>query len=961
MLWWLLVPLAIIIIVTCCILLARHRSSTEEYQVLEEEPVSASLSKSLVITSEQFESLQPSQVALLCAHVIEADPRLPRARRCFAVVSFGTQVFRTQVSAKSKFPLWSEKARVQITRPEQMRWPIRIAVYQKRRTRSNQLLGAVQVPLESLLKRAATRASGTDAFSRDAFVLDAWLQLRDAAVRSSDTSGADMKHQRSMSLGTVMRMVRSDGAVVYAPDSSSDDDVEQVFLGAGGRHAAMLPKVRVQLVLMRFNAGPVEDWLWRSLLSLHADEQKRVSRESLVLFAQQCLAPADAQRVLATVQDEVQVDELAEALFVTRPATRVCPCCLLPLSGQAREDKAHLLACAYDASTQHEWALSGLLAEHFATRRWANREGTEDYVRSRPQFIVVVDRATGRLVSERIPGYLRLVLRMMYQSRVGISLPRVLKRLTYKYGARYDSAASRRDIANFVRYHKISLNEISAASVDHFASFNDFFYRRLRKGARPIDGPPPGLGFRLAPAAVVTDRQAYAQQVSQEFWPPQPRGRIAHGSISATGNEQWEYHGVSEEDLVDPNGTVTAVSDHDDDGDDCIDLTGTSGTCGTEWYWRGLVPRHLAGTYLARAPAGQDDSDGRWRRTVSLAQRILVSPADCRLTVFDSISDARRLWIKGRRFSLSSMLGDSALVADWASEEASLVLCRLAPQDYHRFHCPLDAVQVGHTRDVSGRDPRFHSVNPLAVRSHRADVLSENKRVVTPMRVVGRSERHDFLYIAVGACCVGSVALTSLPGEVLQRGDEHGFFAFGGSTIVLVFRKGVVRFDADLVRNSQRHLETYVRMGQRIGVLDLPDGTGWDEADQDESARAVPVSPVSSQLPLGSDAFSVPRSLRDVVPEEDDDERLQSLLPEGQFALDADSDQEDPEDSVALSLTQFGSGSTAINGSSRAAHFDHSIARTNNCTDAADDLSVGSTPDHVAVDIDVDTTDRPLI
>jgi phosphatidylserine decarboxylase len=47
--------------------------------------------------------------------------------------------------------------------------------------------------------------------------------------------------------------------------------------------------------------------------------------------------------------------------------------------------------------------------------------------------------------------------------------------------------------------------------------------------------------------------------------------------------------------------------------------------------------------------------------------------------------------------------------------------------------------------------------------------------------------------------------------------DEHGYFAFGGSTIILLFPVDRIKFDEDLLNNSEDKLETLVRVGDRIG------------------------------------------------------------------------------------------------------------------------------------------------
>jgi phosphatidylserine decarboxylase len=192
---------------------------------------------------------------------------------------------------------------------------------------------------------------------------------------------------------------------------------------------------------------------------------------------------------------------------------------------------------------------------------------------------------------------------------------------------------------------------------------------------------------------------------------------------------------------------------------------------------------------------------------------VLVSPCDCRLNVFPTADEARRLWIKGRRFSISQLVNRSP--NDTSHDSYAIVLCRLAPQDYHRFHCPLDDVTLVEEVRVPGQ---YFTVNPMAVRQH-IDVLTENVRVVYVLR---HSKRSVNVYmVAVGAMMVGSVVSTCTTGSLLRKGQEMGYFAFGGSTIVLCLPSslGDVAFSGDLLRNSQEQLETYVHMGDGIGVI----------------------------------------------------------------------------------------------------------------------------------------------
>lgn len=94
------------------------------------------------------------------------------------------------------------------------------------------------------------------------------------------------------------------------------------------------------------------------------------------------------------------------------------------------------------------------------------------------------------------------------------------------------------------------------------------------------------------------------------------------------------------------------------------------------------------------------------------------------------------------------------------------------------------------------------------------DVYTENKRVVCPI------ESPEFglvTFVAIGATMVGSICFTTEPGQTLNKGDEHGYFAFGGSTVLLFFPPGSIQFDDDLLENSSKPLETLVKVGTSIG------------------------------------------------------------------------------------------------------------------------------------------------
>ncbi|KAH7296278.1 hypothetical protein KP509_26G017000 [Ceratopteris richardii] len=186
-----------------------------------------------------------------------------------------------------------------------------------------------------------------------------------------------------------------------------------------------------------------------------------------------------------------------------------------------------------------------------------------------------------------------------------------------------------------------------------------------------------------------------------------------------------------------------------------------------------------------------------------------VCAADCRLTVYKSADEAKRFWIKGRKFSVKGLLGDEALADQF--EGGSLAIFRLAPQDYHRFHIPVSGI-IGENIMIPGH---LYTVNPIAVNSKYCNVFTDNKRVVN---VITSKEFGKVAFVAIGATMVGSINFTKSEGAKVKKGEEFGYFAFGGSTVICVFQKGAIDFDEDLIANSERSLETLVFMGMSLGV-----------------------------------------------------------------------------------------------------------------------------------------------
>jgi len=208
---------------------------------------------------------------------------------------------------------------------------------------------------------------------------------------------------------------------------------------------------------------------------------------------------------------------------------------------------------------------------------------------------------------------------------------------------------------------------------------------------------------------------------------------------------------------------------------------------------------------------------------------VITSPADSRMTVFQSVDLAKKFWIKGREFTIPHLLDDKHL-GDSLGANPSIAIFRLAPQDYHRFHSPFKA-RLGKQTHIAGT---YYTVNPQAI-NENLNVFTANRRDVQVLSASISADANaapvDFVFVAVGAMLVGSIGWSKKGGDEVLKGEDLGYFQYGGSTTILVAPEGAIEWDADLLKNSENGTETLVRVGERIGRT-----TGSAPADVDTAA-----------------------------------------------------------------------------------------------------------------------------
>ncbi|MGI6226392.1 MAG: phosphatidylserine decarboxylase [Peptococcales bacterium] len=196
-------------------------------------------------------------------------------------------------------------------------------------------------------------------------------------------------------------------------------------------------------------------------------------------------------------------------------------------------------------------------------------------------------------------------------------------------------------------------------------------------------------------------------------------------------------------------------------------------------------------------------------RPVDTNPNRLISPADGRLLAFINIDPKKVVQVKGSTYALAELIGDEKLAREYTGGVCFII--RLCPVDYHRFHFPAQGISEA-SQVIKGN---YYSVNPIALRN-KAKLYCQNKRELT----IFHSEHFgDILFLEVGATCVGSIVQTYKPQFKVEKGEEKGYFKFGGSTVVLFLKPQVVTVDEDLLQNTLQGIETKVKMGMGIATL----------------------------------------------------------------------------------------------------------------------------------------------
>jgi len=189
------------------------------------------------------------------------------------------------------------------------------------------------------------------------------------------------------------------------------------------------------------------------------------------------------------------------------------------------------------------------------------------------------------------------------------------------------------------------------------------------------------------------------------------------------------------------------------------------------------------------------------------ASSAIVFPADGRHLGFQKASEISGVFVKGQSWNLTELLASQELAKKY--KDGSLVLSRLCPVDYHRFHFPCEGTPSP-TKEIQG--PLF-SVSPIALRK-QLSYLWQNKRTITELKT---PHLGSVLIIEIGATCVGSIKQSYRADQIVDKGQEKGYFQFGGSSTITIFEPNRIQLAQDLLEHSSKQRELYARVGDSMG------------------------------------------------------------------------------------------------------------------------------------------------
>jgi phosphatidylserine decarboxylase len=227
-------------------------------------------------------------------------------------------------------------------------------------------------------------------------------------------------------------------------------------------------------------------------------------------------------------------------------------------------------------------------------------------------------------------------------------------------------------------------------------------------------------------------------------------------------------------------------------------------------------PRYRINDYI-KAPSGWLTFNQFFARHIKPGQRpvdglcddsVIVSPADSVFLEQWKIDENSTVTTKGLKWSVLQLLDGSPYRERF--QGGTFIQSYLSPYDYHRFHVPVRGV-VKEARKIQGKVALTvykKEDGSLAVKDELGYQFTQERALI-----VMESPRGLVAVVPVGMGIVSSVNLTAAAGRTLAKGEEFGYFAFGGSDIIVLFEAAM---NVRMTTEAGKHYN----QGNAIGIAE---------------------------------------------------------------------------------------------------------------------------------------------
>lgn len=188
---------------------------------------------------------------------------------------------------------------------------------------------------------------------------------------------------------------------------------------------------------------------------------------------------------------------------------------------------------------------------------------------------------------------------------------------------------------------------------------------------------------------------------------------------------------------------------------------------------------------------------------VDFNKNSFISPCDSKLMIL-KLNDESTFKVKNSIYDMKEIINNDCI---YDFEDGYALIFRLDVNDYHHYLY----IDDGTREDFHFIKGALHTVQPIVY--DKVKVFHRNSR---EWCLLHTKNFNDVIYVEVGALLVGKIQNDKTI-KTFKKGDEKGYFEFGGSTIILFVKKNTVKFDDDILENSKLGKETIVKCGEKIG------------------------------------------------------------------------------------------------------------------------------------------------